>query len=164
IGATRKNGKFCIGLPEGTDANRCRFAVQVGDSASHTLTRALVFSTDEPVDIDFRSEATARVILASIPPAGLCDFSSDEIRNIYDAVASAPGSALGADADEINAVATSLAAQDPGVQAALTAAIHPPPTSTPTPRPPVPTATRANTATPQDTATAGEATATAELT
>jgi hypothetical protein len=36
----------------------------------------------EPIDIDFRSEATVRAILSQIPPARLCDFSPDEIRDL----------------------------------------------------------------------------------
>jgi hypothetical protein len=160
IGATRKHGAYCIGLPPGADENTCRFVVQVGDSASHTLTRAFVFSTTDPIDIDFRSEAAVRVILANIPPAALCDFSPGDIRTIYNAVVAAPGTALGADADEINAVAASLAAQDPGVQAAIAAVVQPPgtatstrPPGTPT-SPPAPSATQVRTATGQVTAQA----------
>jgi len=164
IGFTRKDGQFCIGLPEGTDENICRYMLEVGNSDDHTLTRAFVFGIDGPIDIDFRSEAAVRVILATIPPANLCDFSPDDIRNIYDAVANAPGTAEGGDVDEINAVAATLAAADPGVQAAVATGQLPPPPPTPTRRPrtptPAATATVTNTA-PAPTRTAVPATRTA---
>jgi len=144
FGATRKDGQFCIGLPEGTDETICRYMVQVGNRDDHTLTRAFVFSTTDAIDIDFRSEAAVRVILAKIPPAGLCDFRPDGIRNIYDAVAAAPGTATGASADEINAVAATIADADPGVQAAIAEALVPPPP---------PTSTRTLTSPPTATAT-----------
>jgi hypothetical protein len=151
VGSTRANGEYCIGLPEGTDVNVCRYMVRVGDTAAGTLTRAFVFSTDERIDIDFRSEATVRVIFEEIPPADLCTFSPGGIRGIYDAVAAAPGVATGDDIDEINAVATSLALADPGVAEAVADALEPTPgppptragTRTSTPAVPTPTSTRA---------------------
>jgi hypothetical protein len=166
LGTTHTDGSFCIGLPPQTDANTCRFMVQVGNSAAGTLTRAFVFSTEDGIDIDFRSEATVRSILATIPPAGLCDFSPGEIRSIYDAVAGAPGTALGADADEINAVAASLAAQDPGVQDAIAAALGLPRTATATRPPASATPSSAASGTPESTSTvpAAEFTATAGTT
>jgi hypothetical protein len=121
---TNKQGEFCMPLPDGTDENVCRFVVEVGTTADRTLTRAFVFSTADAIDIDYRSEATVRVILHQIPPSSLCDFSPPEISDIYDAVVAAPGTATGSTADEINAVAASLAASDPGVAAALAAAIR----------------------------------------
>lgn len=139
---TSQGGEYCIALPAGTDVNTCRYMVRVGRADDSTLTRAFVFSTDERIDIDFRSEAAARVILDEIPPANLCDFSPGGIRGIYDAVAAAPGTATGDDVDEINAVATSLAFSDPGVEEAVAAALEP------TPRPP-PTRAGTRTSTPQ---------------
>lgn len=141
--ATGADGAFCIGLLANTDQNVCRYMVQVGSAADHTLTRAFVFSTTDKINIDFLSEATVRVILAQIPPANLCDFTPDEIHSIYDAVVAAPGTATGADAAEINAVATTIAAEDPGVTAAIAAAYTPPtPTQTSTPTATGPTPTR----------------------
>jgi len=140
-GTTGPNGEFCMGLPVNTDENLCRYVLQVGDRAHKTLTRAFVFSTAEPVDIDYLGEATVRVILTQIPPATLCDFSADEIRTIHDAVVAAPGDASGPNADEVNSLAASIAAADPGVDAALSAAFNRPPTPTATPTHAPPTAT-----------------------
>ena len=125
LGQTNGRGRFCIDLPSGTDENNtCRFMLRVGSSADSTLTRAFVFTTADDVDIDYRSEATARIILRQIPPAGLCDFSPTDIDNIYTAVVDADGTATGMDVDQINAVATSLALADPGVNAAVQAALQ----------------------------------------
>jgi hypothetical protein len=180
VARTGDNGEFCIRLPGGTDQNVCRYVVQVGDREDGTLTRAFVFSADQSTDIDFRSEATVRLILEQIPPASLCDFSPQEIRNIYNAVSAAPGDAVGENADEINAVATSIAAADPVVDAAIAAAFDRPltpivtptvtptvvlPTATPTgPKGPTPTRTeitaRTATFTPRSTRTPVPPTAT----
>ena len=74
----RQTGEYCIGLPQGTDENVCRYVLQVGNRDDGTLTRAFVFSTDDdPIDIDFRSEAVVRLVLAEIPPAALCEFSPE---------------------------------------------------------------------------------------
>jgi hypothetical protein len=126
VTTTRKGGKYCIGLPEGTDENVCRYVVQVGDRSDATLTRAFVFSTDpaDQIDIDFRSEAAVRVVLTEIPRADLCDFSPNDIRGIYGAVVVAPGTATGDNADELNAVAASIAISDDGVQTAVDEALH----------------------------------------
>jgi hypothetical protein len=126
VAKTRSGGKYCIGLPEGTDENTCRYIVQVGDSSDGTLTRAFVFSTepDDRIDIDFRSEATVRVILAQVPQrAGLCNFLPNGIRGVYGAVLVAPGDATGDNADEINAIAASIAITDDGVQNAIDEAL-----------------------------------------
>ena len=124
LAETDSDGRFCIELPPGTDENVCRFMLRVGSSADKTLTRAFVFSTAVDMLIDYRSEATARIILRQIPPAGLCDFSPTDLNNIYTAVADVDGTATGMNADQINAVATSLALADPGVNAAVQAALQ----------------------------------------
>lgn len=130
---TDENGEYCIGLPDGTDHTVCRYVLQVGSRDDDTLTRAFVFSNDDPFDIDFRSEAVVRLVLAEIPPATLCQFSPSELQTIYDAVDAAPGMAIGDDVAQINAVAASIASLDPGVDAAISAAINRAPTLTPTP-------------------------------
>jgi hypothetical protein len=122
LAETNGHGRFCMPLPVPPE-DVCRFMLRVGSSADSTLTRAFVSSTDD-VTIDYRSEATARIILRQIPPAGLCDFSPTDISNIYAAVVDAPGTATGMDVDQINAVATSLALADPGVDAAVQAALQ----------------------------------------
>jgi hypothetical protein len=134
ITTTDEAGEFCLRLPGGTDHNVCRYVVQVGNRDDGTLTRAFLFSSTDAADIDFQTEATVRVILQQIPPAMLCDFAPDEIRNIYNAVRIAPGTATGQNADEINAVAASIAAADPVVEAAVLAAYERPrsPTASPT--------------------------------
>jgi hypothetical protein len=156
IATTDENGQYCIRLPGGTDHNVCRYMVQVGNRDDRTLTRAFLFSSSpgDDIDIDFQSEATVRVILAQIPPATLCDFSPDEIRNIYNAVRIAPGTADGENADEINAVAASIAAADPVVNEAVSAAYNRPGTPTASPTPGAPSATPTG---PAPTRTAGAA-------
>lgn len=134
IATTGDNGEYCIRLPDGTDFNVCRYVVQVGNREDGTLTRAFVFDSPATIDIDYLSEATMRVILAQIPPATLCEFSPADIENIYTAVRIAPGDAVGENADEVNAVAASIAAADPVVDEAISSAIDRPrtPTTTPT--------------------------------
>lgn len=130
---TNGRGEFCVALPEGADENTCRYAVQVGRANNGSLTRALVFSTGgEPIDIDYRSEATLRVILAQVSPAALCEYEPDEIRDVYGAVLDAPGTVTGANASQVNALAASLAEADQGVQEALVAGADPAPTAPPT--------------------------------
>jgi hypothetical protein len=170
---TDENGKYCIGLPQGTDQDVCRYVLQVGSREDDTLTRAFVLSNNDPIDIDFRSEAVVRLVLAEIPPAALCEFSASELQNIYDAVDAAPGTATGDNAAEINAIAASIASLDPGVNAAISAAVNRAPTLTPTPTVapatatptgPTPTRTeilrRTDTPTPRITRTAGGGTRT----
>lgn len=168
---TDENGAYCIGLPQGTDQNVCRYVLQVGSRDDDTLTRAFVFSIDDPLDIDFRSEAVVRLVLAQIPSTTLCEFSPSELQTIYDAVDAAPGTASGDNVAEINAVAVSIASLDPGVDAAISAAFIGQPTLTPTPTGapaatsptgPVPTRTeivrRTDTPTPRATRTIGDET------
>jgi hypothetical protein len=172
--STDENGEYCIGLPQGTDETVCRYVLQVGSRDDDSLTRAFVFSNDDPFDIDFRSEAVVRLVLAQIPPTTLCEFSPSELQTIYDAVDAAPGNAIGNTAAEINAVAASIASLDPGVDAAISAAYNRAPTRTPTPTVgpatatptgPTPTRTeivrRTDTPTPRATRTPVGATATA---
>jgi hypothetical protein len=174
IATTGDDGEYCIRLPDSTDHNVCRYVVQVGNGDDGTLTRAFVFSSPAQIDIDYQSEATVRVILAQIPPATLCDFSPAEINNIYNAVRIAPGEAIGENADEINAVAASIAAADPVVDDAISVAYNRPrtPSRTPTQRPPTVTPTgptptrteivrRTDTPTPRVTRTGAPATRTA---
>ncbi|MDX2169564.1 MAG: hypothetical protein SF182_21020 [Deltaproteobacteria bacterium] len=132
FGTTGSNGRYCVNLRADTDRSVCRYLVQVGNRDDRTLTRAFVFGDDDAIDIDYRSEAAVRLILQRIPPAELCDFDLDELRDIYQAVLAVPGTVQGADAEEINAIATTLAAADPGVQAAIAAAGDLPPTAVPT--------------------------------
>lgn len=153
ITTTGDNGEYCIRLPNGTDHNVCRYVVQVGNRDDGTLTRAFVFDSPGEIDIDYQSEATVRVILAQIPPATLCDFSPTEIGNIYTAVRIAPGEAIGENADEVNAVAASIAAADPVVDDAIAAAFNRPRTPTGTPTVGGPTATPATPAGPTPTRT-----------
>jgi hypothetical protein len=153
---TGSNGRYCVGLRTDTDRSVCRYMVQVGNSDDRTLTRAFVFGDDDAIDIDYRSEAAVRLILQHIPPAELCDFDLDELRDIYQAIVDAPGTVNGSDAEEVNAIATTLAAADANVQAALVAGGDLPPTPEATDTAPPGTAT----ATGPPTATAEPRTAT----
>jgi hypothetical protein len=76
---TNAKGEYCVALVADTTVDVCRYAVRVGSRDDGTRTRALVYSTDEAIDIDYASEATVQVILDGIPPADLCDFSPAEI-------------------------------------------------------------------------------------
>ncbi len=137
---TNGKGEFCLELRDGSDVDVCRYMVEVGSSADGTRSRAVVYSTSDPVDIDLYSDATASVILAAIEPDELCRFSPDEIRDIRLAVLDAPGTLTGASVAEVNAVAASLAAADAGVGAALDqAGSRPPPTATDAPGQSTPT-------------------------
>jgi hypothetical protein len=120
---TNAAGEYLISLPGGTNENQCRFMLQVGSRETGTLTRAFVFSIRESLVIDFRSEAVVRLILSEIPPADLCDFDADDIDNIYQAVVDAPGDIFAVTVAGVNAIAFGLARDDPGVQAAIEAAL-----------------------------------------
>ncbi|MEO8605640.1 MAG: hypothetical protein ABI629_23935 [bacterium] len=121
-GKTRQHGAYCVGLRANTDRSVCRYMLQVGNRDDNTLTRAFVFGGEDEIDIDYRSEAAVRAVLAQIPPATLCEFDRDDLRSIYDAVLDAPGTVDAADAAEANAIAATIAINDPGVQAAIAAA------------------------------------------
>jgi hypothetical protein len=146
---TGNNGRYCVGLRTDTDRSVCRYMVQVGNSDDRTLTRAFVFGDDDVIDIDYRSEAAVRLVLQHIPPAELCDFDLDELRDIYQSIVDAPGTVNGSNAEEVNAIATTLAAADANVQAVLAGAGELPPTPEPseTLAPGSATATRQPTAT-----------------
>ena len=61
---TENNGTFALRLPTGTDANTCRFVLEVGNTRDHTLTRAFIDA--DSVNINFESEATVRLLLNEI--------------------------------------------------------------------------------------------------
>jgi hypothetical protein len=142
---TNEFGQYQVQLNFDTTADTCRYLVQVGSASDGTLTRAFVFSTTEPVNIDFQSEATVRLILEEIAAgeADLCEFDADDIASIHGAVVDSDQVVSGNTIAELNAAATSAAANDPNVQAAIADAIGQPTvvpaTATNTPQP---TATR----------------------
>jgi hypothetical protein len=121
-GKTGGQGAYCVGLRANTDRSVCRYMLQVGSRDDNTLTRAFVFGDEDQIDIDYRSEAAVRAVLTQIPPDSLCEFDRDELRTIYEAVLDAPGTIDAADAAEANALAATIAVNDPGVRAALAAA------------------------------------------
>lgn len=121
---TAADGSYTVILPQGTDANTCRFLVQVGAAADGTLTRAFVYSSDEPIRIDFRSEAAVRLVLAEVPPADLCSFDNAEIAAIVTAVDTAPGNVNADNVADANAAATTAAGGNGGVQNAIAAALQ----------------------------------------
>jgi hypothetical protein len=118
---TAEDGSYTVILPRDTDGNTCRFLVQVGDANDGTLTRALIYNDTGPIRIDFRSEAAVRLILAKVPPADFCSFDSGDILAAVDA---APGNIVANDVESANAAATIAARADPGVQAAIDAALQ----------------------------------------
>ncbi|MFI5365470.1 MAG: hypothetical protein ACHQ4J_07590, partial [Candidatus Binatia bacterium] len=140
---TIDQGLYHLTLPSNTteDGPGGRFVVFVGNGASQTLTHAFVFSTTDPVDIDFASEAAYTLIL-SRSGGNICQSSTTDIRNIVNAVRNASGTATGSNVFTVNQNALTIANGDPGVQSALDAVF-----GTPTPLPVPPTATPKNTAT-----------------
>lgn len=121
---TAADGSYTVLLPQGTDANTCRFLVQVGAAADGTLTRAFVYTSEVPIRIDFRSEAAVRLILDEVPPADLCSIDSAEIATIVAAVDGTPGDVSADSVEDANAAATTAAASNPGVQNAIAVAIQ----------------------------------------
>jgi hypothetical protein len=119
---TADDGSYVIPLPQGTDANTCRFLVQVGDADEDTLTRAFVH-TGNPTRIDFRSEATVRLVLAEVPPANLCAFDNADIAAIAAAVGAVPGEVTAGTIADANESATGIAGGNAGVQNAIAAAV-----------------------------------------
>jgi hypothetical protein len=156
-GFTNHSGQYEVELPAETDATTCRFLVQIGSQSEGTLTRAFVFTTSSPVDINVESEAAVRLILAEIDAgrAGLCDFSAADIASIETAIVQSPAVASGDTIEELNASGEAAAAGDAGVQAAIAAVTGqtPPPTATATQTVPA-SATPTNTPTPQPVHTA----------
>lgn len=136
--ATNDNGQFQVFLPAGTTADRCRYMVQVGDAADGTLTRAFVYRSNGPVEINFASETVVRQILAALADgtaADLCDFESGDIAALYQAVIDAPGTIPGDTVAVVNANSDAAASSDAGFQALLEDAAGPgplPATRTPT--------------------------------
>jgi hypothetical protein len=109
---TDDQGEYEIDLPPGTSADTCRFIVSVG--AGVTLTRAFVFSTTEPIDIDFAAEAAVALVLGQVNPgADLCTFSPETIQQLVDKIRDLPGNVSGRTAYEINSNAVIAAANDP---------------------------------------------------
>lgn len=121
---TLNDGTFTILLPRDTDANTCRFLIQVGDADEGTLTRALVHNNTGPIRVDFRSEAAVRLILEEVPPADFCSFDTAEIAAIVAAVDAAPGLVNENDVESANDLATIAAAGDTAVQNAIAAAMR----------------------------------------
>jgi Cohesin domain len=142
---TDGEGRYQIDLPQGTDATTCRFMVSVGEGndgtppLAGTLTRAFVFSTVDPVDIDFVSEAVVRMILARVSAGdNLCSFSPATIQATVRALRAFPGSITGVSPQQLNSIAVKTATAAISIQATLG-----PPAPTPTDTvPPSPTATR----------------------
>lgn len=109
---TDDQGEYEIHLPSGTSADTCRFIVSVGDGV--TLTRAFVFSTTEPIDIDFATETAVALILGQVNQgADLCSFSPQTIQQLVDKIRELPGAADGRTAYEINSNALIAVANDP---------------------------------------------------
>jgi hypothetical protein len=81
---TDQNGSYTILSVDAKDLDACRMFVSVGQPAKHSWTRAFVF--DHTTDLDAVSEAVVRMVLQRLteaPPLQLCDFSSQDLRDIY---------------------------------------------------------------------------------
>lgn len=135
---TNDNGQYQVFLPFETTADRCRYMVQIGSAGQGTLTRAFVFRSDGPVDIDFASESVVRQILAGLADgvaSDLCDFESGDIATLYRSVLAIPGTVPGDTIAAVNNNANAAVSADSGFQTLLEDAALPgpiPPTRTPT--------------------------------
>ncbi len=115
---TNDQGGFLIGLPSGTSEDTCRFILSVGSGQS--LTRAFVYSTTEPIIVDYASETAVALILGRVQQgADLCEFSTGDIRSLVNSIRALPGDVTGVDIFETNRNALQIAANDPGIQADL---------------------------------------------
>lgn len=109
---TDDQGEYELDLPSGTSADTCRFIVSAGDGV--TLTRAFVFSTTEPIDIDFATETAVALVLGQVNQgAELCSFSPQTIQQLVDKIRELPGTVSGRTAYEINSNALIAVAGDP---------------------------------------------------
>ncbi|MGD0950558.1 MAG: hypothetical protein ABSA52_24475, partial [Candidatus Binatia bacterium] len=142
---TNAQGQYQLNLPAGSDQDSCRYMVSVGDIEQETLTRAFVFSTTEPVDIDFASEAVVRMIMNQVKIAGanLCSFTAATIGATVSAIHNMVGQLSGSNVSDINFQAVQTATAAPPIQATLGIA-----TVTPTPAPQTQTPTAPPSATP----------------
>jgi hypothetical protein len=143
---TFPTGQYHLTLPGGYTEETAggRFQLSVGSGT--TLTRALVFSTYDAVDIDFASNAAITLILAKARSQRLPldRFTMMGIRNLVQAIRNLPGTGFGNNVEQMNNDAVAIAAADPTIQDLLNKAANIEPTDTPTLRPRV-------TATPTDT-------------
>jgi hypothetical protein len=140
---TNDQGQFLIDLPAGTSEDTCRFIVSVGSGP--TLTRAFVYSTMEPIIVDYASETTVALILGQVQQgADFCGFSAGEIRSLVNCIRTLPGDVTAANVFETNHNALLLAAnalQAGGVcfsNATPGATVTPALITTPTPTPVAP--------------------------
>ena len=81
---TDQNGEYRIISADTNDLDACRMYVSVGSPGKRKWTRAFVF--DRTADLDSISEAVVRMVLRRLteaPPVQLCDFSSQDLRDIY---------------------------------------------------------------------------------
>lgn len=113
---TNDQGQYELSLPENTTQDTCRFLVEAGPM------RAFVTATRAPIDIDPITTAAVRLVLAA---AGnrLCEYTTQDLIEILQAIRSAPGTVIGANASQASDDATAKASQDPDVQRAVAAPI-----------------------------------------
>jgi len=129
-------------------------------SESGGLTRALAFSDEEDINVDYNSEALMRLVFQAVNEQGadFCSASNDDLRNLLSLVTQATEEAgvSGTTVTQINNAAFIAAESDPEVLAAVAAAFDispftptrtPTPTGTPTSVTTTPTATGEATAT-----------------
>ncbi len=133
---TYPTGQYHLSLPGGYTEETAggRFQLSVGDDNSNTLTRALVFSTYDAVDVDFASETAVKLILAKARSLRLPldRFTMDGIRNLVQAVRDLPGTGYGNNVEQMNNDAVTIAAADPTIQDLVNIAANIEPTETPT--------------------------------
>ena len=119
-GVTNDQGAYAQTLPPGTSQDTCRFAVSVGTLETGTLTRAFVYSLVEPINIDFNSEAAVAVILGRVQQGvSLCEFSSQEIKEIVTAIRQLSENITADNVFETNRNATIAAASSSEIQRLL---------------------------------------------
>jgi len=81
---TDQNGSYTILSADASDLDACRMYVSVGHSGKRSWTRAFVF--DRTTDLDAVSEAVVRMVLKRLteaPAVQLCDFTSEDLREIH---------------------------------------------------------------------------------
>ena len=119
----------CPAVPAKTPVGSCS---RLG--SGQTLTRAFVYSTTEPIVVDYASETAVALILGQVQQGtDLCGFSTGEIRSLVNCIRTLPGDATGANVFETNHNALLLAGN--ALQAAGPCFGKPTPAATVTPTP-----------------------------
>lgn len=121
---TDDGGRFTVALLEGRQIGECGIMLSVGTDS--LLTRAFVYTDDQ--DLDAVSEATVRSILNFIdehPEVLLCDYSTEDVRDIENLIREISASTTGTSVADINNRVYQQALNSPSVQALLDVLVRP---------------------------------------